>query len=80
LELLLRLSFRLFRKSPPAFKRLVGLVVVAGAVTMIVAAVLGHGLTLAVQGSVLVVLAGVVGGRMRRNPHIRYRGPIGWIR
>lgn len=80
MELLLRLSFRFFRKSPPVLRRLVGLVVVAGSVTMIVAAVVGHSLTLAVQGSILLVLAGVVGGRMRRNPHIRYRGPIGWIR
>jgi hypothetical protein len=46
---------------------------------MIVLALLGHSLTLAVQGSVLLAVVGVVSLRIRRHPHIRYRGPIGWF-
>jgi hypothetical protein len=79
LDLLCRLLFRLFRKSPPAVQRLVTIAVVAGGVTMIVLALLGHSLTLAVQGSVLLAVVGVVSLRIRRHPHIRYRGPIGWF-
>ena len=78
--LLLGLSFRLFRKSPPAFQRSVAVVVVAGGLTMIVVALFGHSLTLAVEGAVLAALPGVVSLRIRRSPHVRYRGPIGWLR
>jgi hypothetical protein len=46
---------------------------------MIVLALLGHSLTLAVQGSVLLAVVGFVSLRIRRHPRIRYRGPIGWF-
>lgn len=80
MDLLIRLLFRLFRNSPPAFKRLVAIVVVTGGVTLIVVALVGHSLTLAVQGAILLVLAVVVRRHLRRHPHLRYRGPTGWLR
>jgi hypothetical protein len=79
LDLLFLLLFRIFRRLPTAFQRLVVIVLVAIGVTMIVVALVVHRLSFAVPGAILLLVVGIAGLHLRRHPHVRYRGLIGWF-